>query len=122
NILERLAREGYNVGTTKNGHYDVLKDLLEKARNVGGYAPGELKALVDQHAAVLIPVSQYKEWLQGFTPKFREKLLKDWGPPEKSRLMMINAGPGSPNPGERGPGSPKPSGQGGSGSPKPSGE
>jgi cobaltochelatase CobN len=117
NILERLAREGYNVGpasaqatvgptsagaTVGKARFDVLKDLLEKARNVGGYAPGELKALVDQHSAVLIPVSQYKEWLQGFTPKFREKLLKDWGPPEKSRLMMINAGPGSPKPGEGG--------------------
>src|SRR4051812_8438381 len=94
NILDRLAKEGYNVGTPKNGRYDVLKDLTEKARNVGGHAPGELKALVDQKSAVLIPVSQYTQWLQGFTPKFREKLLKDWGPPEKSKLMTINSGAG----------------------------
>ena len=111
NILERLEKEGYNVGSTAGllrearpttgtrgtglakqaRRFDVLKDLTEKARNVGGYAPGELKELVDQKSAVLVPVSQYTQWLQDFTPKFREKLLKDWGPPEKSKLMTINS-------------------------------
>jgi len=97
-ILERLALEGYNVGPASAeatagkpaGRFDVLKDLTEKAINIGGYAPGQLQTLVDQKSAVLIPVSQYTQWLQGFAPKFREKLLKDWGPPEKSKLMLLN--------------------------------
>jgi len=98
NILERLVKEGYNVGrdprSGPGGRFDVLKDLTEKARNVGGYAPGELKTLVDQKSAVLIPITQYMQWLQGFTPKFREKLLKDWGPPEQSKLMTVNSANG----------------------------
>jgi cobaltochelatase CobN len=93
NILDRLAREGYNVGgPPEGGRHDVLNDLIEKARNVGGYAPGELKALVDKGSAIRIPVADYTRWLQNFTPAFRNKLLKDWGPPEKSRLMMIGSG------------------------------
>ena len=96
NILERLAKEGYNVGrdprSGAGARFDVLEDLLEKARNVGGYAPGELKALVDKGSAVRVGVEQYKGWLNNFTPAFRAKLLKDWGAPEKQRLMMINSG------------------------------
>jgi cobaltochelatase CobN len=106
NVLDRLAKEGYNVGApglperlggvppSRGGRFDVLQDLTEKARNVGGYAPGELKALVDQKSAVLVPIGQYLPWLAGFTPAFRGKLLKDWGPPEKSKLMTISTGTG----------------------------
>ena len=94
NILDRLAKEGYNVGPARNGRHDVLNDLLDKARNVGGYAPGELKALVDKGSAVRVGVDQYNRWLQNFTPAFRKKLLEDWGPPEKSRVMMMSSGSG----------------------------
>ena len=46
--MQRLQQEGYDVGAgVKNGDA-VLKDLSDKARNVGGYAPGELQALVAQ--------------------------------------------------------------------------
>jgi cobaltochelatase CobN len=104
NILDRLAREGYNVGgLAKAGPYssggvpgfrraELLKDLIENGRNVGGYAPGELKALVDKGSAVRVGVEQYNRWLNNYTPAFRAKLLKDWGPPEKSRLMLTGSG------------------------------
>jgi cobaltochelatase CobN len=94
NILQRMAKEGYNVGGVDMSSTAVLKDLTEKARNVGGYAPGELKVLVDQGSAVRIGVDEYNRWLANFSPKLRAKLLEDWGPPEKSRLMMINASGG----------------------------
>jgi cobaltochelatase CobN len=95
NILQRLRAEGYNVGTADFSSDSVLKDITEKARNVGGYAPGELKTLVDQGSAVRIGMPQYKQWLNTFTPKFRAKVLKDWGAPEQARLMKLD-GPGGP--------------------------
>ena len=45
-ILQRLRQEGYDVGAGGLNGDAVLKDLSDKARNVGGYAPGELQALV----------------------------------------------------------------------------
>jgi cobaltochelatase CobN len=95
NILQRLDKEGYDVGAGKGGNVSldadaVLKDLLAKARNVGGYAPGELKTLADEGSAVKVGMADYNRWLKNYTPKFRDKLLHDWGAPEKSRLMTVS--------------------------------
>ena len=90
NILQRMAQEGYDVGGEDYSSAAILKDLLEKSRNVGGYAPGELDALVAQGDAVRIPAAEYKKWLNGYPPGLRAKILKDWGPPEKNRLMTVS--------------------------------
>ena len=94
-ILQRLAkrrlqrRHGARRPATR-----CSKELAEKARNVGGYAPGELQALVAQGSAVrdrhggLQPLARTR-----FAPKLRAKVLKDWGPPEKSQLMTVDDGP-----------------------------
>jgi hypothetical protein len=41
-ILQRLAREGYDVGKGDLSATAVLKELSAKARNIGGYAPGDI--------------------------------------------------------------------------------
>ena len=86
NILERLAKEGYDVGDPRSvGGHDVLKDLTEQgAQRRRLRARRAEETLVDQESAVRIPVDQYNAVAEGLTPKFRAKLLKDWGPPEKS--------------------------------------
>lgn len=91
-VLQRLKTEGYDVGTNDLSGAAVLGALTEKARNVGGYAPGELKALVDRGSAVRVGIEQYRKWLDDFTPAFRKKILKDWGAPEQARLMAIGSG------------------------------
>ncbi|HET9270073.1 MAG TPA: cobaltochelatase subunit CobN, partial [Vicinamibacterales bacterium] len=94
-ILGRLQKEGYDLGPggVKNGDA-VLKDLAEKARNVGGYAPGELQALVKQGAAVQVGMAEYKRWLDGFAPTLRAKILQDWGAPEKAKQMRVDGAKG----------------------------
>ncbi len=94
-ILRRLAEEGYNVGDSPTTGTAVLDELLEKSRNVGGYAPGELEELVAGGTTVQVGVADYNRWLDGFSPTLRQKVLDDWGPPESSRLMMVqgDAGP-----------------------------
>ena len=87
NILQRLKQEGYDVGTADLSGDSVLQTLVEKARNVGGYAPGELEALVAQGSAVRVGVAEYRRWLDALSPGLRAKILKDWGAPEKTRLM-----------------------------------
>ena len=95
NLLVRLKADGYDTGTLDLSSSAVLKEITEKGRNVAGYAPGELDAMVAQGAAIRVPMADYKRWMNDFAPGFRAKLLKDWGPPEKTKLMAVN-GPGGP--------------------------
>src|SRR5262245_61801087 len=92
NILQRLKREGYDVGAGDLSGGSVLQTLVEKSRNVGGYAPGELQALGDQGSAVRVSIADYKTWLDVLSPSLRAKVLKDWGAPAASRLMSIGGG------------------------------
>ncbi len=96
-ILQRLAREGYDLGGTSDLSADrVLADMTASGRNVGGYAPGELQELLEQGRAVRVPIAEYARWLKGFAPGLRAKILQDWGPPEQSRLMTAG-GPNGPS-------------------------
>ena len=96
NILQRLKTEGYNVGDGDISSASVLKDITEKARNVGGYATGELQELVSHGGAVRVSVAEYKQWLNQIPPGLRSKIIKDWGAPEKNRLMALD-GPDGPS-------------------------
>ena len=87
NILQRMRADGYDVGSGDLSSDAVLQTLLEKARNVGGYAPGELQALVDDGSAVKVRPAQYGKCLDALTPSLKAKVLKDWGAPGASRLM-----------------------------------
>jgi cobaltochelatase CobN len=86
-VLRRLRQEGYDVGSADLSGDSVLETLVEKSRNVGGYAPGELEALVAQGGAVRVGIAEYRRWLDKLSPSLEAKVLKDWGEPGKSRLM-----------------------------------
>jgi len=86
-ILNRLRAEGYDTGAGDFSTEAILKDLMAKARNVAGYAPGELDALVAQGSAVRVPIEQYQRWLDALAPSLRAKILKDWGAPSNARIM-----------------------------------
>jgi cobaltochelatase CobN len=86
-ILARLRQEGYDVGAGDLSGDTVLQTLLARARNVGGYAPGELQALLDEGAAVRVGLAEYRRWLDALAPALKAKILKDWGDPGASSLM-----------------------------------
>ena len=87
NVLERLEREGYDVGDADLSAASVLNDITTKARNVGGYAPGELEALLAHGTAVRVSLAEYNRWLDGYAPDLKAKILADWGPPQETTLM-----------------------------------
>lgn len=88
NILLRLKAEGYDVGDGALDPDSVLADITEKARNVMSAAPGELDQMLAEGGAIAVPVAQYREWLDSYPPELRDKMLKDWGRPEDSQLML----------------------------------
>lgn len=92
NILSSLARAGYDVGGTPPDAARILADVTNKARNIGGHAPGELDELVRTGSVQRIPVTEYRRWLNAYPAALRSKILKDWGEPERSRLMTTGEG------------------------------
>ncbi len=91
NLLTKLKAEGYNVGNLDLTPDGILKQITEKAVNVGGYAPGELDALVKHGDAIRIKGADYKKWLNALAPSLRAKIIKDWGTPEKNKLMQVGS-------------------------------
>ena len=105
-LLSRVVPRGLAAGLTVLGTLAVvsgmlsfvgsqltsqLDDITTKARNVGGYAPGELNEMVTQGSAVRVPIADYRKWLDGYAPGLRAKILQDWGDPEKTTLMATAA-------------------------------
>jgi cobaltochelatase CobN len=89
-ILQRLAREGYDLGAADLTADRILEDVTTKGRNVGSYAPGELDAMIAAGSAIRVNMADYQKWLDGYAPGLRGKILKDWGAPEKTTLMTVS--------------------------------
>ena len=89
NILQRMQAAGYDLGGDDvDLSSDALLDrMLARARNVGGYAPGELDALLSDGRATRAWMGDYLRWLDGYVPELREKVIADWGEPEDAALM-----------------------------------
>jgi len=93
NILARLAAEGYDLGEAPDLSPEAVLDAITtKARNLGGYAPGELAELVAEGEAALVPVADYERWLSELAPALRDKIVADWGAPSESTLMAVGDG------------------------------
>jgi cobaltochelatase CobN len=90
NILRRLDREGYDVGG-EHGTQAVL-DAITKARNVPGFAPGELEAMLQAGEAERVDVEEYARWLDELAPALKAEILADWGRPENVELMAEHGG------------------------------
>ncbi len=71
NIMSELKRQGYNVGADDLSADALLEAMTTKARNVGGFAPGELKELIAagwRRARSDGPVSRVAGWIRAGVP------------------------------------------------------
>ena len=89
NVLQRMQAAGYDLGGSdvdlSSGA--LLDQMTTRARNVGGYAPGELDAMLANGGALRAWMGDYLRWLDGYAPELREKVIADWGRPEDATLM-----------------------------------
>jgi cobaltochelatase CobN len=91
NILTRLQAEGYDLGEgAELSAGAVLEAITTQARNVGGYAPGELREMLSAGDAVRVPLDEYEAWLAALAPALGEKIAADWGPPGETELMAAS--------------------------------
>ena len=89
NVLQRMQAAGYDLGgdDIDLSSEGLLDQMIARARNVGGYAPGELDAMLTRRGAARAWMGDYLRWLEGYAPELREKVVADWGRPEDVNLM-----------------------------------
>ncbi|HET98396.1 MAG TPA: cobaltochelatase subunit CobN [Desulfurivibrio alkaliphilus] len=86
-IFKGLAREGYTTGQPPSEK--EVKDLvLNGARNVGTWAPGELDAMVGAGDLVLLDPAEYEQWFAELPRAFRDGVIDQWGKPGDFQMMM----------------------------------
>ena len=89
-IMRRLQKDGYKTdGFSSISQDQFEKTIINRGRNVGSFAPGELKQMAESKGLVTIPVSTYKKWLEETSPRFQQEVSNHWGEPEDSELMAI---------------------------------
>ncbi len=88
-ILQRMQKQGYQVAQDELLSEEKLKELLLKyGRNIGSWAPGELEEMISDGTVLRLPVSKYKKWFSRLPQKFKDNVLKQWGPVEESSIMI----------------------------------
>ncbi len=86
-VLKALKDESYTVEGTLDTN--AIQELIfRQGRNIGSWAPGELKDLV-QAGAMTIPVAKYLEWYQELPADLRAQVEREWGPPP-GKVMTLD--------------------------------
>jgi cobaltochelatase CobN len=92
-ILQGMKEKGYTVTGFDNSNIRTIEKLiLLRGRNVGRYAPGELKKIVDQGLVQTIPISTYRKWFAELPEEYQAQITNHWGSPEKADIMTIKKG------------------------------
>lgn len=80
NILQALKDSGYNLGNKKIPTADELAVIIRnQGSNIGNWAPGDLKKLVENYPVVLVPESQYLAWFNKLNAAKRKEVTDAWG-------------------------------------------
>ncbi len=87
-ILQAMRGAGYRVQDFPDAT-TVENLVVERGRNIARWAPGELKKLVAGGNVVTIPLSTYQRWFESLPQRFRNDVLKHWGPPENADIMTV---------------------------------
>jgi len=95
-VLTRLAREGYDVGTLPASPRALGQVLRDHAVNTGFEDKAGLDRLVKSGEAVLLPVSQYRQWFDGLDKRLTAGMTESWGAPETSDIMTWRDSEGVP--------------------------
>ena len=91
-IYKRLKEEGYEVGREELDKELLFSDIINYGRNIGSWAPAEMEKLVRSGRVTLLPVEVYKRWFEELPEGFRKAVIRDWGKPEDSNIMVWRDG------------------------------
>jgi cobaltochelatase CobN len=87
-VLEGLDAAGYRFEKDSNFSKDILQDLImRQGRNIGTWAPGEVKKLIQAGRIALVPVETYRQWFAELPKDFQDQVISKWGAVDETTLM-----------------------------------
>ena len=89
-ILPAMKKDGYKMEGRLPTEEEIKERILLSGRNVGSWAPGELEKLISAGNLIRIPISVYNKWFAKLDPDFKEAVIRQWGLPEDSDIMIKN--------------------------------
>lgn len=90
NILLAMKDRGYKIEGSLPTEEEIKEKILQRGRNVGSWAPGEVEKLISQGAVARIPIAKYREWFEELDDSFQKEVIRQWGRPEDSDVMIKN--------------------------------
>lgn len=89
--ISQILKAMDNAGYTVNGNYSVesiISLFLTAGNNVGSWAPGELKKMVDA-GAITISLNDYQKWFETLPQDLQDEVIAKWGP-APGNVMVYN--------------------------------
>ncbi|HDN64984.1 MAG TPA: cobaltochelatase subunit CobN, partial [Methanosarcinales archaeon] len=80
-LLEAMGAEGYDIGSGEIPNGSEFIDLFIESRNIGSWAPGALREVVNSGNITLVPVDTYLSWYNTLPDSVREEVEARWGEP-----------------------------------------
>lgn len=88
-ILKSLNGTNYTVPGNFSSK-DIVNLMLNAGNNVGSWAPGELKKVVDA-GAITISLETYLTWFNSLPETLRNEVIKEWGPVPGNVMVYNNS-------------------------------
>jgi len=90
-VLHRMQERGYDVGDEPLPDVsNITKSMVEKGRNIGNWAPGELDTLVETGDPILISEGRYLNWFNKLPEDRQEEVKEHWGEPPGDIMAWQN--------------------------------
>lgn len=87
-MTDSLRKQGFGVsGEILDDATRMEEWIVQRGRNIGRWAPGELDRLIEEGQIDRVPVSVYKEWFADLPKSFQKSVVDCWGQPEKADIM-----------------------------------
>ncbi len=93
NVLGKMKAHGYQIAPVPQHEDELLGWMMERGRQIGVWAPGELDKLAKNGSPALVPVEKYRQWYEAKVPEDRRKQLEErWGPAPGRFMVWQNQG------------------------------
>ena len=90
NLLSAMKEGGYEIEGEIPEEKELLDLMLHQGRNIGTWASGELKAMVENESVILIPAAEYNGWFNALPANKRQEVIDKWGEPPGEIMVYEN--------------------------------
>ncbi|MBU4532843.1 MAG: cobaltochelatase subunit CobN [Firmicutes bacterium] len=85
-VLTALREDGYRAPEELPAE-KLLEKMMTVGRNVGSWAPGELKSLFRQ-GVITVAVDDYRQWFRTLPVEMQQQVLAEWGPAPGTIMVL----------------------------------